>query len=74
MVKTEMYKRNDGALLVIYKCVNDDLIGEVYANGVAKRGKWDMRARFCAKDKENTSYRVCEYFGFPYTAFWKRWA
>lgn len=69
-----MHKK-DSALLVIWKCANEDLIGEVFNSGVDKRGKWDMRARFRKKENEATSHRVCEYFGFSCNApYWKRWA
>jgi hypothetical protein len=52
MVKISMFKKNDGALLVIYKTPKEKLIGEVYSNGVEKRGKWDQRATF--EDQEAT--------------------
>lgn len=68
-----MYKKGM-SLLVIWQCVNGDLIGEVFESGKERRGKWDMRARFCVKDNEATSHRVCEYFGFNYKPWWKRWA
>lgn len=76
MVKISMFKReNDGALLVIWQTRKGNLIGEVFNNGVEKRGKWDMRATFYTKDGDATEYRVCEYFNFPYSnAYWKRWA
>lgn len=75
MVKISMYKKDNGALLVIWKCINGDLIGEVYNNGIEKRGKWNMRARFSVKYREATDYRVCEYFGFDSTKpWWLRWA
>ena len=75
MIKIAMYKDKQGKLLVIKKATNGDLIGEVYENGVEKRGKWDMRATFRVKDNDATSYRVCEYFGFDYkNPYWKRWA
>jgi len=70
MVKIEIYKNKEGKLLVIHKCKNDDLIGEVYSNGIEKRGHWDMRARFRHKDNEATSHRVCEYFGFKTSDLW----
>ena len=74
MVKIEMYQEN-GKLLVIWECANEDLIGEVYNNGIEKRGKWNMRARFSHKNNEATSHRVREYFGFKNNkAWWKRWA
>ena len=70
-----MFKKDNGALLVIWKCLNDDLIGEVYNNGIEKRGNWNMRARFSVHHNEATEYRVCEYFGFPFgNAWWRRWA
>jgi hypothetical protein len=64
MVKVSKFDRSDGALLVIWRTPKDNLIGEVYSNGVEKRGKWDMRATFNAADGDATIYRVCEYFGF----------
>ena len=75
MVKISMFKKDDGALLVIWKTPKENLIGEVFNNGVEKRGKWDMRATFRVKDNDATSYRVCNYFGFDYkNPYWKRWA
>ena len=77
MVKISMYKDEQGRLLVIWRTRNENLIGEVFNNGVEKRGKcgkWDMRATFYTKDGDATEYRVCEYFNFPYSnAYWKRW-
>ena len=72
MVKIAMYKRaSDGALLVLWKTPKGNLVGEVFNNGVEKRGKWDMRATF----NDATEYRVCEYFGFDSSnPYWKRWA
>ena len=65
MIKTLMYKnKSTGALLVIWECKSGDLIGEVYDNGVEKRGKWNSRARFRVEDKDAQPYRVLEYFGF----------
>ena len=65
MVKYLMYKnKTTGALLVIWECKCGDLIGEVYNNGVEKRGKWDRRARFYVRDKDAAVYRVLEYLGF----------
>lgn len=73
MVKISMYKKDNGALLVIWQTPKENLVGEVFFNGVEKRGKWDMRATFEGRDA--TEYRVCEYFGFPFgNAWWKRWA
>ena len=73
MVKISMYKKANGALLVIRKNPKGSLVGELYVNGVEKRGKWDNRATF--EDKDATEYCVCEYFGFDVTkAYWKRWA
>lgn len=75
MVKISMYKNDKGGLLVIKKATNGSLIGEVFNNGIEKRGKYDMRATFSEKDGDATEYRVCEYFNFPYSnAYWKRWA
>ena len=83
MIKIAMYKDKQGRLLVIKQDINGDLIGEVYVNGVEKRGKWDMgmRALFRVKDKDATLYHVCKYFrhhylcGFDYkNPYWKRWA
>ena len=64
MKKLGYWKRDDDAMLVIWQCKCGDLIGEVYNNGKFQRGKWNMRARFCAKYKEATTQRVFEYFGF----------
>lgn len=73
MIKIAKYKNDKGALLVIKQTRNGNLIGEVFSNGIEKRGKWDMRATFI--DDDATEARVCEYFKFPYpNAFWKRWA
>ena len=60
-----MYKnKTTGALLVIWECKCGDLIGEVFNNGVEKRGKWDRRARFHVVHGDAQPYRVLEYFGF----------
>lgn len=73
MVKISMYKKVDGSLLVIWRTLKGNLIGEVFSNGVEKKGKWDMRATFKVQDNEATEYRVCEYFGFDYSnVWWKR--
>lgn len=76
MVKISMFKKTNGALLVIWQTPKGNLIGEVYQDGVEKRGKngrWDMRAVF--SDSDATEHRVCEYFGFDSTnAYWRRWA
>jgi hypothetical protein len=72
MVKIAMYKKDNGALLVIWKTPKGNLVGEVFNNGVEKRGEWDSRTTFCGA----TEYRVCEYFGFSTSnsiAYWKRW-
>ena len=77
MIKILMFKKDDGSLLVIWKTRNDNLIGEVFSNGVEKRGKWVMRATFYAKDGDATEYRVKEYFGFSTSnsiKYWSRWA
>jgi len=77
MVKIAMYKHDNGSLLVIWKTPKENLIGEVFNNGVEKRGKWDSRATFSANDGDATEYRVKEYFGFSTSnsiAYWKRWA
>lgn len=77
MVKISMYKDEQGRLLVIWRTRNENLVGEVFNDGVEKRGKWDMRATFYTKDGDATEYRVCEYFGFHRVfpnAYWKRWA
>lgn len=76
MVKIAIYKKEEnGALLSIWRCVNGDLIGCVFADGKEKRGKWDMKARFRKEDNEATEYRVCEYFGFNANKpWWVRWA
>ena len=73
MVKISMYKKDDGALLVIKRNPKGSLVGEVFNNGIEKRGKWDNRATF--EHKDATEHRVCEYFGFNSSkAYWKRWA
>lgn len=75
MVKISMYKKDNGEMLVIYKTIKGNLIGELYASGEVKRGQWDSRCTFtegCAVE-----YRVKEYFGFTNgnsVAYWKRWA
>ena len=77
MVKIAIYKHDNGALLVIWKTPKENLIGEVFSNGVEKRGKWDIRATFNANEGDATEYRVKEYFGFSTSnsiAYWKRWA
>ena len=76
MVKISMFKReDDGALLVIWKTPKENLVGEVYNNGVEKRGKWDMRATFYVADCDATEHRVREYFGFlEAEEYWRRWA
>lgn len=74
MVKNSMFKREDGALLVIWETPKGNLIGEVYNDGVERRGKWDMRATFYVTDGDATPYRVLEYFGFNYgDRFYKRY-
>lgn len=73
MVKKSMYKKDDGSLLVIWQTPKYNLIGEVFKNGIEKRGKWDMRATFEGKDASD--YRVCEYFGFDINKpYWCRWS
>lgn len=80
MIKIAMYKKRMNlsqkqSLLVIWKTPKGNLIGEVFDNGIEKRGKWDMRATF--SDRSATTYRVREYFGFTSSnsfEFWKRWA
>ena len=73
MIKIAKYKNDKGALLVIKQTRNGNLIGEVFSNGIEKRGKWDMRATF--EGKEATQHRVREYFGFSGAeAYWRRWA
>lgn len=75
MVKISKYKKDNGALLVIWKTKKKNLIGEVFSNGVEKRGKWDMRATFYVADGDATESRVCEYFGFnSNNPYWRRWA
>lgn len=74
MIKISMFKKDDGSLLVIWRNARENLIGEVYSNGIEKRGKWDMRAVFSAKDGDATEHRVCEYFGFKSNhPYWRRW-
>jgi len=75
MVKISMFKRDDGALLVIWKTPKGNLVGEVFNNGVEKRGKWDKRATFYAKGNDATQHRVREHFSFlGAEAYWRRWA
>ena len=75
MIKISMFKKPNGSLLVIRKTIKGNLIGEVFSNGVEKRGKWDMRATFNACDGDATQHRVREYFGFLGTEpYWRRWA
>jgi hypothetical protein len=77
MVKIAIYKKDNGALLVIWRTRNENLIGELYRSGEYHRGKWDMRATFNANNGDATEYRVKEYFGFSTSnsiAYWKRWA
>ena len=77
MVKIAIYKKNDGALLVIWKTPKENLIGELYRDGEYHRGEWDSRATFNANEGDATEYRVKEYFGFSTSnsiAYWKRWA
>jgi hypothetical protein len=75
MTKIAMYKDKQGRLLVIWKTRNENLVGEVFNDGVEKRGKWSMRATFYVADGDATEFRVCEYFNFPYpNAYWRRWA
>ena len=75
MVKIEMYKNDEGGLLVIWKCRNNDLIGEVFNNGVEKRGMWDKKAKFLVKNDEARTHQVCKHFGFDSTKqYWRRWA
>lgn len=64
MIKIAKYKNDKGELLVIKQAKNGNLIGEVYSNGIEKRGNWYMRATFT--DGDATEARVCEYFKFPY--------
>ena len=76
MVKIAMYKKDNGALLVIWKTPKGNLVAEVFNNGVEKRGEWDSRTTFYTKDDDAAEYRVCEYFGFSASnsiAYWKRW-
>jgi len=73
MIKIAMYKDEQGRLLAIWKTRNENLVGEVFNNGIEKRGKWSMRATFYVSDGDATEFRVCEYFNFPYpNAYWKR--
>ena len=75
MIKISMFKKPNGSLLVIRKTIKGNLIGEVFSNGVEKRGKWDMRATFNAADGDATQHRVREYFGFlGAEEYWRRWA
>lgn len=73
MTKISMFKKDDGALLVIWKTSKGNLIGEVFNDGVEKRGEWDMRAIFFVADGDATAHRVREYFGFcGAEAYWRR--
>ena len=77
MIKIAIYKKDDGALLVIWKTPKENLIGELYHGGEYHRGEWDNRATFNANEGDATEYRVKEYFGFSTSnsiAYWKRWA
>ena len=59
--------------MVIKKTTNGNLIGEVFNDGIEKRGKWDMRATFYEKDGDATEHRVCEYFNFPCAnVYWRK--
>ena len=51
MVKIAIYKKNDGALLVIWKTPKENLIGELYRGGEYHRGEWDNRATFNANKR-----------------------
>lgn len=77
MVKVSTFKKDDGALLVIWKTLKENLVGEVFLDGVEKRGKngsWDMRATFKVEDGDASEYRVCEYFGFDASKpYWSRY-
>ena len=77
MKKISMYKDDGGRLLVIFETLKGNLIGEVFNDGVEKKGKngkWDMRATFNVEDGDANEYRVCEYFGFNVSKpYWKRW-
>ena len=71
MVKISMYKNEAGALLVIWRTAKGNLIGEVFYNGVEKRGKWGARGTF--EGDEATERHVCEYYGFDSSkAWWRR--
>lgn len=56
------YTRKDGKVLKIKENSKGDYIGEVYDNAKAKT--WSQRATFESKYRDNTEYRVKEYFGF----------
>lgn len=56
-------RESDNALLVIRENSDGDYKGLVYRCGKMK-GRADMSAVFFEKDKDNTVYRVQEYFGF----------
>lgn len=74
MVKIAIYKKGDVSL-VIYRTPKGNLVGEVYADGVCKRGNWSQRATFYESDGDATEQRVCEYFGFSLSdEWWHRWA
>ena len=71
MVKISMYKNAAGALLVIWRTAKGNLIGEVFYDGIEKRGRWGSRGTF--EGDEATEYRVCEYYGFDSSkAWWRR--
>lgn len=56
-------RKSDNALLVVREYDDGSMKGMVYMCGKMK-GSPDMSAWFLAKDKDNTVYRVKEYFGF----------
>ena len=72
MVKIAIYKKkNDNEykeMLVVWKTIKGNLIGELYTNGVEKRGEWISRATFEGKDAQ--MYRVLEYFNFNDEELW----
>jgi len=75
MVKIEMYKDDNGRLLVISQRINHSLVCELFNDGVEKRGrngKYDMRKEF---SNDASIPQILNHFDFPIDtkAYWKRW-